>query len=158
MKALSWGKPRIFIAPIESGVEGEWAEVKTPVENSTKLTTTKGDKKEAKVEGGENECVKYNRNTYALEFGIRIGLENDGSVTVPPFEEVDGVIQTTYAIKVQPENPDVPGLYIKNAVISLEDTWDAENGKINNYSCDVVKATSGKSMETTVIVTPDNLK
>ena len=154
MKALSWGKPRIFVAPIENGEEGTWLEVKTPVENTTKLTTTKGDKKEAKVEGGEVECVKYNRNTYALEFEIRIGLENDGTVTVPPFEDEDGIIQTTYAVKVQPENPLVPGLYIKNSVVSLEDSWDAENGKINRYTCDVVKATTGKSMETVVIETP----
>lgn len=154
MKALSWGKPRIFVAPIENGVEGKWLEVKTPVENTTKLTTTKGDKKEAKVEGGEVECVKYNRNTYALEFEIRIGLENDGTVTVPPFDDEDGIIQTTYAVKVQPENPSVPGLYIKNSVVSLEDSWDAENGKINRYTCDVVKATTGKSMETVVIETP----
>lgn len=154
MKALSWGKPRIFVAPIENGVEGTWLEVKTPVENSTKLTTTKGDKKEAKVEGGEVECVKYNRNTYALEFEIRVGLENDGTNTVLPFEDVDGIIQTTYAVKVQPENPDVAGIYIKNSVVSLEDSWDAENGKINRYTCDVVKATTGKSMETIVIATP----
>ena len=154
MKALSWGKPRIFVAPIENGVEGTWLEVKTPVENTTKLTTTKGDKKEAKVEGGEVECVKYNRNTYALEFEIRIGLENDGTVTVPPFDDEDGIIQTTYAVKVQPENASVPGLYIKNSVVSLEDSWDAENGKINRYTCDVVKATTGKSMETIVIATP----
>ena len=154
MKALSWGKPRIFVAPIENGVEGTWLEVKTPVENSTKLTTTKGDKKEAKVEGGEVECVKYNRNAYALEFEIRVGLENDGTVTTPPFEDEDGIIQTTYAVKVQPENPSVPGIYIKNSVVSLEDSWDAENGKINKYTCDVVKATTGKSMETTVIETP----
>lgn len=154
MKALSWGKPRIFVAPIEDGVERTWLEVKTPVENTTKLTTTKGDKKEAKVEGGEVECVKYNRNTYALEFEIRVGLENDGTVTALPFVDEDGIIQTTYAVKVQPENPDVPGLYIKNSVVSLEDSWDAENGKINKYTCDVVKATTGKSMETTVIATP----
>lgn len=154
MKALSWGKPRIFIAPIADGTEGEWVEVKTPVENTTKLTTTKGDKKEAKVEGGENECVKYNRNTYALEFEIRVGLENDGTLTQLPFDDVDGVIATTYAIKVQPENPEVQGIYIKNAVVSLEDNWDAENGKINKYTCDVVKAQTGKSIEFVVVEDP----
>lgn len=154
MKALSWGKPRIFFAKIENGVEGTWEEMKTPTEGSTKLTTSKGDKKEAKVEGGEIECVKYNRNTYALECEIRIGLENDGSVTEPPFEEVDGIVEGTYAIKVQPENAEVPGIYIHNAVVSLEDSWDSENGKINKYTFDVLKATTGKSIETVVIENP----
>lgn len=154
MKALSWGKPRIFYAEIVDGVEGTWTEMKTPVENSTKLTTTKGDKKEAKIEGGEIECVKYNRNTYALECEIRIGLENDGTETTPPFTEVDGIVENTYAVKIQPENASVPGIYIKNAVVSLEDSWDSENGKINKYTFDVVKATSGKSIETMVITDP----
>ena len=48
-----------------------WIDIPTPVENSTKLTPTKGAKKEAKIEGGENEAVKYAANTYTFEFEIR---------------------------------------------------------------------------------------
>ena len=66
MAQLSWGKPKIEFGKL--GADGaaptKWDKLEyDPVENSTKLTTSKGEKKEAKVEGGENEAVKYSRNT-----------------------------------------------------------------------------------------------
>ena len=50
MAVLAWGKPRIFVKKL--GVGGSWIELPTPVEGSTQLSTTKGDKNEAKIEGG----------------------------------------------------------------------------------------------------------
>ena len=63
---LSWGKCTIKIGKLQSSGEApsSWIDIPTPVENSTKLTPTKGAKKEAKIEGGENEAVKYAANTY----------------------------------------------------------------------------------------------
>lgn len=67
---LSWGKCTIKIGKLQSSGEApsSWIDIPTPVENSTKLTPTKGAKKEAKIEGGENEAVKYAANTYTFEF------------------------------------------------------------------------------------------
>ena len=70
MAQLSWGKPTIEFG--KCGANGAapttWTKLAyDPVESSTKLTPTKGEKKEAKVEGGENEAVKYARNTYAFD-------------------------------------------------------------------------------------------
>ena len=61
---LSWGKCTIKIGKLQSSGEApsSWIDIPTPVENSTKLTPTKGAKKEAKIEGGENEAVKYAAN------------------------------------------------------------------------------------------------
>ena len=57
---LSWGKPTIKIGKLGDGSKApsSWIDIPTPVENSTKLTPTKGTKREAKIEGGENEAVK----------------------------------------------------------------------------------------------------
>ena len=54
MAVIGWGKPRIFIKDLDV-TSPAWEELPTPVEDSTQLTTTKGDKQEAKIEGGENE-------------------------------------------------------------------------------------------------------
>lgn len=51
MAVIGWGKPRIFVKDLDT-VSPSWEELPTPVEDSTQLTTTKGDKKEAKIEGG----------------------------------------------------------------------------------------------------------
>lgn len=60
MAVIGWGKPRIFIKDLDAS-SPKWEELPTPVEDSTQLTTTKGDKQEAKIEGGENEDVKYGK-------------------------------------------------------------------------------------------------
>ena len=46
MGKLSWGKPTIYIKDLDT--EGaKWTKIPTPVKDSTELTPTKGDKKEA---------------------------------------------------------------------------------------------------------------
>lgn len=93
---LSWGKCTIKIGKLQSSGEApsSWIDIPTPVENSTKLTPTKGAKKEAKIEGGENEAVKYAANTYTFEFEIRAGKGRR-----KPVEDTDGVITGEYAVK-----------------------------------------------------------
>lgn len=51
MAVIGWGKPRVFIKDLDASAP-KWEELPTPVEDSTQLTTTKGDKQEAKIEGG----------------------------------------------------------------------------------------------------------
>lgn len=146
---IAWGKPKIWVAPLVSGTPGEWEELPTPAEGTTTLTPTKGDKKEAKIEGGENEAVKYNRNTYLLEFSIRLGKGRE-----KPFDDVDGVISGEYAIMVQPEDPTVEGIKIDKCVMSLEDSYSVEEGIMLKYAADVLKPTSGNQVKYEVITDP----
>lgn len=145
---LTWGKPTIKIGKL--GANGAapttWIDIPTPVENSTKLTPTKGTKKEAKIEGGENEAVKYNANTYAMEFEIRMGEGRE-----KPVEDVDGIIEGEYAVKLQPEEKTLKGVIIDRCVLSAEDTWDAENGTKIKYTVDVLKPASGNQVKHEVI-------
>lgn len=148
---IAWGKPKIWAAKLTDGTAGEWIELPTPAEGTTTLTPTKGDKKEAKIEGGENEAVKYNRNTYVLEFSIRLGSDRE-----KPFEDEDGVIPGEYAIMLQPEDPTVEGLKIDKCVISLEDSYSAEEGIMLKYSADVLKPATGNQVKYEVITDPTN--
>ena len=113
MAQLSWGKPKIEFGKL--GADGaaptKWDKLEyDPVENSTKLTTSKGEKKEAKVEGGENEAVKYSRNTYAFEFEIRAAKGRS-----KPIEDEDGVVKEEYAVRLTPEDSSVEGILIDRA-------------------------------------------
>ena len=114
---LSWGKCTIKIGKLQSSGEApsSWIDIPTPVENSTKLTPTKGAKKEAKIEGGENEAVKYAANTYTFEFEIRAGKGRR-----KPVEDTDGVITGEYAVKLQPEDKTVEGIIIDRSVLSSQ--------------------------------------
>ncbi|MBQ5839920.1 MAG: VCBS domain-containing protein [Bacteroidaceae bacterium] len=137
MAMIGWGKPRIFYKEIGKDKESAtWKEFHTPMEGSTTLSTTKGDKQEAKIEGGANEDVKYGKNTYALTFNIRAAKDR-----VRPIEDEDGVIKTNYAIAVQPEDPKVPGFAMEATTASVEDNFTSADGGVWAYTFDALQPT-----------------
>lgn len=145
MAELSWGKPKIEFGKV--GADGAapttWTVLPyVPVENSTKLTPTKGNKFEAKVEGGEVEAVKYGKNSYSFEFEIRAAKGR-----TKPIEDEDGVVNDEYAIRLTPENPECEGILIDRSVASVEDTFDTQEGKKWKYVFDVLKPKSGKQVK-----------
>ena len=145
MALLSWGKPTIKLGLIPANGSMSdittWIDVPTPVEGSTTLNTTKGDKKEAKLEGGGYADIKYNKNTYSLEFEL---YAQKG--TTKPVSDSDGVIAGNYAIKLQPEDPTVEGIVIPKCALSVEDTWSAEDGGKWKYTADVLEPASGNQI------------
>lgn len=147
MAVIGWGKPTIVISKLDSkGEPTTWSEVPTPAEDSTNLTTTKGDKTEAKLEGGANEDVKYGRNTYALSYQIRVAKGK-----VMPFNAKDGVVEGEYAVAVQPEDPAVPGIMMKKSVVSAEDTFAAAEGGAIIFTHDALQPNEGSQVEWGVI-------
>lgn len=145
MAQLSWGKPSIEFG--KCGANGAapttWTKLAfDPVENSTKLTPTKGEKKEAKVEGGEVEAVKYAKNTYVFEFEVRAAQGR-----TKPIEDADGVVEGEYAFRLTPENAECDGFLIERAIVSLEETYDTAEGKKWKYTTDVLKPASGSQVK-----------
>lgn len=148
MAELSWGKPTIKIGKNQANGDAPsaWIEIPTPVENSTKLTPTKGSKVEAKLEGGDNEAVRYGKNTFQFEFEIRAAKGRK-----KPVEDNDGVIEGEFSLKLQPENPTVEGVVIDRGTLSMEPTFDTENGTKWKYTLDVLKPKSGNSVKFEVV-------
>lgn len=145
MAQLSWGKPSIEFG--KCGANGTvptvWRKLDyDPVENSTKLTPTKGEKKEAKVEGGENEAVKYAKNTFAFEFEIRAAKGR-----TKPIPDEDGVVEDEYAFRLTPEDAECEGILIDRSVVSVEETFDTAEGKKWKYTADVLKPAAGNQVK-----------
>lgn len=146
MAVIGWGKPRIFIKRLDGDGAGTWKEVPTPMQDSTTLETTKGDKTEAKLEGGSNEDVKYSANTYALSYTIRMAKGK-----TQPFEQNDGYVEGEYALALQPEDPNVPGFMIDKSVVSAEDGFSTTDGGTIVYTHDALKPDSGNQVKWGVI-------
>lgn len=136
MANIGWGKPRVFIKDTEAP-SAEWIELPTAVEGTTTLATTKGDKQEAKIEGGENEDVRYNRNTYALSLEIRAAKGRK-----KPIADEDGLIEHKYEVMLQPEDAAVDGFHMPQTTVSVEDNWDTEDGGSWVYTFDALKKDS----------------
>lgn len=138
MAVIGWGKPRIFIKDLDASAP-KWEELPTPVEDSTQLETTKGDKQEAKIEGGENEDVKYGKNTYALTLNIRSAKGRKR-----PISDNDGVVAHNYAIALQPEDKDVQGFCMEKTTVSVEDSFSTADGGVWAYTFDALKPDADK--------------
>ncbi len=141
MALISWGKPRIFIKNADEDNSKAY-ELATPVEDSTELTPTKGDKMEAKIEGGENEDVKYKRSTYAVAYNIR---KRKGRKA--PFPAVDGLVDDHYGIMLMPEDDTCEGFLIESSTVSIDDTFTAADGAIWAILHDAVKAAEGDTVK-----------
>lgn len=142
---VGWGQPKIEVKKL-GDVPGEWQAFATPVEGTTQLTTTQGDKMEAKIEGGENEAVKYKKNTYQLVFDVRQVPER-----TDPIIDSDGVVADEYSVRITPENATAIGALIDRASVNVQKKFDAENGLVKTYTFDVLKAPTGDSVKFKVI-------
>lgn len=151
MSKISWGKCSVYVKDLEE-TGAKWKKLPTPIEDSTELSTEKGDKLEALIEGGEAEDVKYKSNKYALAYGIRRMKER-----VMPFTDVDGVIAHRHAVAVVPEDANAPGCLIDNSIVSCEDVYNAADGASVTYTHDVLKPESGNAVKWgTITVTESN--
>lgn len=148
MRPLAWGKPSIKVCKLlaNGDPDGRWLSVPSPVENSTKLKPSKGSKTEAKTEGGEVEAVRHGKNTYELEFEVRLGRGDSPFVT-----DSDGIIDGLYAVMVQPEDPTVPGIRIDCSTLSAELSFGAEDGTKKKYLASVMTPKAGDAVKVEVI-------
>ena len=145
MSKIGWGKPRIFIKRID-GSDSTWKEVPTPVQDSTSLETTKGDKLEEMLEGGMNEDVLYMASAYALSYQVR-----DAKDKTMPFTDNDGVVDGEWQCAVQPQDPLVPGVMIHRSIVSAETRYTAQEGFSKVYTHESLRPDTGNQISTGVI-------
>lgn len=139
-KAISWGKPSIFIGATGQtlGSGSDFELIATPVEDSTNLTGTQGDKTEATIEGGEAEATKYNAATFELTMNVRMALEDNDKHRRLPLKlySVDGsnepdisqYTKSSVAVCLIPEDDKAPGFYCPSCSVSIMETYTAADG------------------------------
>lgn len=144
---LAWGHNKHWLEKLTNGEpSGTFIEIPTPVDGTLQLNPTKGDKKEALVEGGDVEAIKYNKNKYNVQFEIRQGNE-DGTPRKKPIDDVDGVIDGEYRYICQPENGAVEGIVIDRCVVSCEDSLNMNDGGRWKYTIDAMKPKTGNTVK-----------
>ncbi len=141
MAKIPWGKPRLFTFNADVA-NAKAYELATPVEDSTELTPTKGDKMEAPIEGGELEDVKYKRSTYVLAYNIRKAKGRKA-----PFPAVDGLVNDHYGIVLMPEDDTCEGFLIESSTVGVDDTYTAADGAIWQVQHDAIKAETGDTVK-----------
>lgn len=146
MATILWGKPSLTITVVNSSGASANLSVPTPVEDSTQLSTERGDKHEANIEGGGYEAVRYDKGSFTLEFSVRFATGR-----TMPFEDVssDGVVTGTYKVVVaDPSDNSAPKMTMNEAVVSYEDEYSADNGAMRHYFCESIVPSGGGSQIT----------
>lgn len=145
MSTVKWGKPTIEICQLENGeipAEAVWKKLDNPVEDSTQLTTTKGNVLEARGEGGEliDSYTRPSTYTVAFELFAKRGAEK-------PVEDADGVVKDEYAFRLTPEDSTLPGFILKKCSVTVEDTFAANIGEKWKYTFTALKPSTGNMKE-----------
>lgn len=143
---LSWGKPNIYVKDLdETGAEVR--KLFTPVEDSTSLETSEGDKNEAKIEGGAIEDVMYKKSTFSLSCEIRM-LKGRNK----PFDDKDGLVAHNYEVWIQPaENVGGYGIHIPKAAVSVTTTYTSADGIKQTIKFDALENDTTTQLEVGVI-------
>lgn len=139
MAVLSWGKPTVEWAPSTAGAPGTvWKAFPEIQEDSTKLTPTAGTKKEATQEGGTTVAVRYGANKYSAELKLFVKKGD-----TKPFEDIDGVVDGEYSIRLTPEDETCPGWIMDCAKVHCEEDYSAADGTFWKYVFDGLKPATG---------------
>ena len=142
MAVILWGKPNITITAVGGAAADQSANltVPTPVADSTQLTTETGDKHTADIEGGGFEAVRYDKNTFTLEFSVRFAQGR-----TMPFEDKssDGSVTGTYKFVVTGQDNGSPTMTMNEAAVRYEDELSADNGAMRHYYAESIVPESG---------------
>lgn len=147
MSVLSWGKPTVeFTKSVNGEVPMEptptWTAFPEIKEDTAKLTTTEGTKKEATEEGGDLVDTRKGKNKYSFELEIFVKKGDE-----KPIEDEDGVIVDNYAVRLTPEDEECEGFLIENATVSVTESWSSADGKLWKYTFDAKKPKTGKTLK-----------
>lgn len=128
MSVIAWGKPTIYVRDLSADANN-WKKLDTPKENTAQVTPTKGDTQIATEEGGGTVDRKTKKSTYELAYQLYVkkGIAQ-------PFPTIDGVVEGNYAVAVQPEDPEIPGVYMGNTTIGAEEAMTSADGALITYT------------------------
>lgn len=147
MSVLSWGKPTVEFTKSVNGApatepSASWTAFPEIKEDTAKLTTTEGTKKEATEEGGDVVDTRRGKNKYVFELEIFVKKGDE-----KPIEDEDGVIVDNYAVRLTPEDEECEGFLIENATVSVTESWSSADGKLWKYTFDAKKPKTGKTLK-----------
>lgn len=144
IKPIQWGGCTPWIKELTAGAnwkeEAGWVALSTPAEGTAELTSSAGDKKELKTEGGGLLAARQSPSTYTLSVEFFVW----GLNPAPPIETVNGVTSKHYAVAIKSEDDNVAGLIIKDATVSLETSWGASEGVKWKYTFNALTPADGR--------------
>lgn len=146
MAVINWGKPKIQFLKYVDGKYPEsaedWQDLDTPVQDTTTIETSEGEKKEAKEEGGAIIDTIREVANYSLKFSL---YEKKGKEK--QIADTNGIVEDLYAFRLFPENDKTNNGYLfKKCSVSFAQTYNAADGGRWEYTVDALKPDDGSAI------------
>lgn len=145
MAIVSWGRPTLEVCKLVNGeisTTPAWKTLQTPVVDTSKLNTEKGEKNEIILEGGDIFATRYSKNKYSFECQIPVAAGD-----LKAIEDEDGVIVDEYALRLTPEIEGADGWLMEKTAVSVIENWDSKVGSTRTYTFDGIKPKAGKILK-----------
>ena len=146
MAPISWGKPSLFqTTPSVDGApaaSATWKDIETPKDGTLQIQVTEGSEQTANEEGGGLVDIRFNANTYELQFTefVKKGKESI-------FEDNDGIIVGEHAFRFLPEDEDCEGRKIDCSVVRVVETFTTADGILRQYKARGKKPKTGNTVK-----------
>ncbi|MBD5265341.1 MAG: hypothetical protein HDS44_00035 [Bacteroides sp.] len=146
MATISWGKPSQF--QTTKSVDGapaaaaDWKDIETPKESTLQIVVTEGSAQTVTEEGGGIVDVRFNANTYELQFTefVKKGKE-------PCFEDKDGIVEGEHAFRFLPEDDTCEGRQIDCSVVRVVETFTTAEGILRLHKAQGKKPKTGNTVK-----------
>ena len=143
MAVLSWGKPKVEIGvTVGNAAPASWLVLPEIVQDTAKLTTEQGNKKEAIAEGGGILDVRIDKSKYNFECEIFVKKGDTKQIN-----DDDGIVLDNYAIRLTPEDPETEGFIMDKTNVSCVETWSSADGKRWKYTFGGLIPATGKILK-----------
>ena len=136
---LSWGECDVYVK--KTG-ETTYKKDPKPVDQSTTVEPSEGEKMEAKVEGGKLEAAQQLANSYLAKYQLRVAESKNSNIT-----HTNGVVEEEYSLAIVPKNKAAMGIIIDRASVNvLDNTFNSKEGIVDEYRFTVLEPTDGTEM------------
>ncbi len=146
MATISWGRPSLFqTKPSADGApaaSGEWKDIEIPKEGTLQIISNDGEEQTAKEEGGGLVDVRFNANTYELQFQEYV---KKGKASL--FEDEDGIVPGEHAFRFLPEDDTCDGRQIDKAIVRVSETFTVADGILRLFKARCLKPKEGKTVK-----------
>lgn len=146
MATISWGRPSQFqTTPSVDGApaaSAKWKDIETPKESTLQIAVTEGSEQTAVEEGGGIVDIRFNANTYELQFTefVKKGKESC-------FEDKDGIVEGEHAFRFLPEDDTCAGRQIDCSVVRVIETFTTTDGILRQYKARGKKPKTGNTVK-----------
>lgn len=136
---LSWGECDAYV---KKAGETTYKKEPKPVDQSTTVEPSEGEKLEAKTEGGKLEAAMQLANSYLAKYQLRVAESKNSNIT-----HVNGVVDGDFSLAIVPKNKAAIGIIIDRASVNvLDNTFNSKEGIVDEYRFTVLEPTDGTEM------------